>query len=256
MELFGKPRGPRDDAAARRSQLKRFEKAFGLRFRTEGLLDLALSHRSYTHEASGSALSNERLEFLGDSVLGLIVSAYLYRELTGRPEGDLAKIKAFVVSEDILSQVALNLGLDAVLLLGRGEELSGGRAKKALLADALEAVVAAAYLDAGLAETQRAVLAHFVPEITAVLENRHKKDYKTLLQEWVQKAHKTYPRYQQTERSGPDHNRTFTVEVLVNGAVLGRGSGKNKKEAEQAAAGLAYRQLTGVPGGPEGAPAG
>jgi ribonuclease-3 len=160
----------------------------------------------------------------------------------------LAKIKSFVVSEDILSGIAKTLGIDQFLLIGKGEENSGGRAKKALLADALEAVIGAYYLDAGFPEAQRFVLQLLVPEINNVLEDKHKKDYKTLLQEHVQKAHKSYPKYVLVDKTGPDHDKTFFMEVLVNGKTLGSGSGKNKKEAEQEAAGIAYRGITETPG--------
>jgi ribonuclease-3 len=165
----------------------------------------------------------------------------------------LAKIKSFVVSEEILSGLAKNLGIDQLLLIGKGEENSGGRTKKALLADSLEAVFGAYYLDAGFPEVQRFVLQLLVPEINSVLENRHKKDYKTLLQELVQKTHRSYPRYVLIDKTGPDHDKTFFMEVQVNGQSLGSGSGKNKKEAEQEAAGVAFRALTEGPGAEPGA---
>lgn len=228
----------------RKKLLKQFEKSSGVRFKNEALLDLAFSHRSYSNENADHRDNNERLEFLGDSVLGLVVASYLFHILSDRAEGDLAKIKSFVVSEDILSGIAKNLGIDQLLLIGKGEENSGGRSKKALLADALEAVFGAYYLDAGLAEAQRFILQLLVPEINNVLEDKHKKDYKTLLQEHVQKIHKSYPKYVLVDKTGPDHDKTFFMEVQVNGKTLGSGSGKNKKEAEQEAAGMAYRAIT------------
>lgn len=208
------------------------------------LLNLAFSHRSYSNENADHRENNERLEFLGDSVLGLVVSSYLFHILADRAEGDLAKIKSFVVSEDILSLIAKNLKVDQLLLVGKGEENSGGRTKKALLADALEAVFGAYYLDAGFPDTQRFILELLVPEINNVLEDKHKKDYKTLLQEFVQKFHKNYPKYVLVDRTGPDHDKTFFMEVQINGATWGSGTGKNKKEAEQEAAGVAYRAFT------------
>jgi len=236
----------------RKKLLKHFEKSSGVRFKNEALLNLAFSHRSFSNENADHRENNERLEFLGDSVLGLVVSSYLFHVLADRAEGDLAKIKSFVVSEDILSNVARNLGIDQLLLIGKGEENSGGRTKKALLADALEAVFGAYYLDAGFPEVQKFVLELLVPEINNVLEDRHKKDYKTLLQEFVQKTHKSYPRYVLTDKTGPDHDKTFFMDVQVNGKTLGSGSGKNKKEAEQEAAGVAYRAITETA---EGSPA-
>jgi ribonuclease-3 len=255
VELFGKPRSPSISGLKpeRKKLLKQFEKSSGVRFKNEALLDLAFSHRSYSNENADHRDNNERLEFLGDSVLGLVVSSYLYHVLSDRPEGDLAKIKSFVVSEEILSGLAKNLGIDQLLLIGKGEENSGGRTKKALLADSLEAVFGAYYLDAGFPEVQRFVLQLLVPEINSVLENRHKKDYKTLLQELVQKTHRSYPRYVLIDKTGPDHDKTFFMEVQVNGQSLGSGSGKNKKEAEQEAAGVAFRALTEGPGAEPGA---
>lgn len=250
MELFGKPRSPSVYVITpnRRNALRQFEKVLGVRFKNDGLLNLALCHRSFTNENPDQKENNERLEFLGDSVLGLVVASYLYHVLYDRPEGDLAKIKSFVVSEEILSSVAKGLGVDQVLMMGKGEENSGGRTKKALLADALEAIFGALYLDAGFPEVQRLILQLLVPEINAVLEDRHKKDYKTLLQEYVQKHFKCYPRYLLVDKTGPDHDKTFYMEVQVNGTTLGSGAGKNKKEAEQEAAGEAFRAITNTSG--------
>lgn len=245
MDIFGKVKSsPSSElSSGRRKILKDFERASGVRFNHHELLNQAFSHRSYANEVPGILENNERLEFLGDSVLGLVVSAYLYHVLTDRPEGELARIKSFVVSEDILSEVARRLNVHECLLIGRGEENSGGRMKKGLLADALEAVFGAMYLDTGFEETQKFILKLLVPEINRVLEDRHKKDYKTLLQELVQKNYKTYPRYNLVNKTGPDHDKTFFMEVQVNNVTMGEGCGKNKKEAEQIAAGEAYSKL-------------
>ncbi len=224
--------------------LKSFEQRSGARFRDVSLLNLALTHRSFANEAQSSRANNERLEFLGDSILGMVVSAYLYTNFSERPEGDLAKIKSFVVSEEILSVIARDLGIDEVLQIGKGEEHSGGRSKKAILADALEAVFGAYYLDAGYAEVERLVLSLLVAQVSLVVEDKHRKDYKTLLQELVQKEFKVYPRYLVADRTGPDHDRTFTVEVWIEGQCQGSGTGKNKKEAEQVAAGKAFLALS------------
>lgn len=242
MNLFGKPKDP-GLKPERRAELKVFEQKTGLRFKSHGLLNRAFCHRSYVNENPQNQQNNERLEFLGDSVLGLVVSTYLFEVLPDRAEGDLAKIKSFVVSEEILSELARSLNLDTYLLIGKGEENSGGRLKKALLADCFEALIGAWYLDAGFEAARDFVLSQLVPEINRVLENRHKKDYKTLLQEFVQKTSKTYPKYVMADRVGPDHDRTFFMEVQINGVTCGAGQGKNKKEAEQNAAAEAYQRL-------------
>jgi len=228
----------------RKSQLKSFEKISKIKFKQLELLNLALTHRSYSNEITGQKENNERLEFLGDSVLGIVVSTYLYEILPDRSEGDLAKIKSFVVSEEILSLIARQMTVQDFILVGRGEENSGGREKKALLADALEAIIGALYLDLGFHESQKFILSLLVPEINKVLEDRHKKDYKTLLQEFVQKVYKTYPKYILLSKTGPDHDKTFTMEVQINSVSKGTGVGKNKKEAEQNAASLAFQELT------------
>lgn len=222
-----------------------FEKHIGIRFRKLELLNLAFCHRSYANESGADIGNNEKLEFLGDSVLGLVVSEYLYRTLTDKAEGDLARIKSFVVSEDSLAEIAKSIKVDNFILIGKGEEYSGGRSKKAILADCMEAVIGAYYLDSGFKASRSFVLKYLVPEINKVLENRHKKDYKTLLQEYVQKRYKSYPRYSLVKKTGPDHDRTFWIEVTIQGKSYGPGKGKNKKEAEQHAAGIAYNDLNG-----------
>ncbi|MDR1933424.1 MAG: ribonuclease III [Spirochaetales bacterium] len=229
----------------RRRELRLFERTTGTRFKREDLLNLAFSHRSFAHESSQNIGNNERLEFLGDSVLGAVVSEYLFTALPDRNEGDLAKIKSFVVSEDSLADVAKNLKIDNFILIGKGEEYSGGRSKKAILADCLEAIIGAYYLDSGFRKCRDFVLKFMIPEIMKVLENKHRKDFKTLLQEHVQKVFKTYPKYVLVQKTGPDHDKTFRMEVKIRDASYGPGEGKNKKEAEQAAASIAYRDLTG-----------
>lgn len=224
----------------RKKELLLFENQAGLRFRKLELLNQAFCHRSYANEVGGEVNNNERLEFLGDSVLGLVVAEYLYRHLSDRPEGDLARIKSYVVSEDSLARIARALRVDNFILIGKGEEHSGGRGKKAILADAMEAIIGAYFLDSGFKVARKFVLSYLVPEIDEVLENRHRKDYKTLLQEYVQKQFKTYPRYILQKRTGPDHDRTFWIMVEVDGTSYGPGEGKNKKEAEQAAARMAW----------------
>ena len=229
----------------RKKELQLFEKHAGIRFRKIEFLNLAFSHRSFANETASDTDNNEKLEFLGDSVLGLVVSDYLFRIMPEKPEGDLARIKSFVVSEDSLAEIAKNIKVDNYILIGKGEEYSGGRSKKAILADCMEAIIGAYYLDSGFKTAQNFILRHMIPEVNKVQENKHRKDYKTLLQELVQKQYKSYPRYNLVKKTGPDHDRTFWIEVKVKNDVYGPGKGKNKKEAEQQAAGLAYREITG-----------
>lgn len=225
----------------RRAELAEFLKRSHLRFRSLELLNLSFTHRSCTNEDRNP--NNEKLEFLGDSVLGMVVATKLYRLLESKAEGDLARIKSYVVSEEALSGMARELGVDRLLLLGKGEENSGGRNKKAILADAVEALIGAIYLDQGFEAAEAFVLSLVEPEITKVLQNRHRKDYKTVLQEYVQKFHRGYPRYELVKKSGPDHDRTFWVSCEAVGRSFGPCEGKNKKEAEQAAAKAAYEAI-------------
>jgi len=233
-------------APERKKILTAFLKTAGIRFKRLELLNLSFMHRSVSNE-SDSKLNNERLEFLGDAILGAVAANLLYLKLEGRSEGDLAKIKSVVVSEAILSAVARELQLDNLLVLGRGEELSGGRTKKAILADALEALIGAIYLDSGYRSAYSFVSRFLSAEIDRVLENRHMQDYKSLLQEFCQRQFKNYPHYQLVKRTGPEHERIFWVEAMVNGKAFGPASGRNKKSAEQEAARLAYEALDMVP---------
>jgi len=229
---------------ARKKVLTAFTKTSGIRFKSFELLNLSFMHRSVSNESS-QKLNNERLEFLGDAVLGAVTADLLYRKLSDRPEGELARIKSVVVSEDVLSSVALELRIDTLLILGRGEELSGGRSKKAILADALEALIGAMYLDSGYKNAFDFVSRFISIEIERVLENRHSRDYKSLLQEFCQRMYKNYPDYRLVNRSGPEHSRTFWIEVIVNGQAFGPAEGKSKKSAEREAARLAYEAYCG-----------
>lgn len=226
--------------------LARFQEGLGIHFRNMELLDQAFHHRSYVNEAGPGARNNERLEFLGDSVLGLVTANFLYQTMQEHPEGDLAKIKSVVVSEMTLSAIAVRIGIDTCLCLGRGEEHSGGRSKKAILADAVEAVFGAYYLDSGFEAAEKLVLELLVPEIEKVWEDRYTKDYKTILQEWDQKQFKETPKYELVKITGPDHDRIFWVSVVVNGKVFGPETGKNKREAEQKAAKHAYEDVSKI----------
>ena len=229
----------------RKKRLLAFCKPLGLRFHDLSLLELAFRHRSYSNEDDDKRpVNNERLEFLGDSVLGLAAAAYLYKTFEDNPEGDLAKIKAVVVSEKTLAPIALRFGIDKMLVLGHGEELSGGRQKPAILADCMESIIGAYFLDSGYAAAEKYVLSFLVSEIEKVHDDRGSKDYKTLLQELYQKKTKECPRYETVSVTGPDHDRTFSVTVHLGDAAYGPESGKSKKEAEQKAAKKAYMFLT------------
>jgi ribonuclease-3 len=200
-------------------------------------------HRSVSNETS-SKINNERLEFLGDSILGAVCATLLYEKFFDKNEGELAKIKAVVVSEDTLSNIAIKLSIDKMLLLGKGEELSGGRTKKTILADAMEALIGALYLDSGYKAAFDFVSRCIIPEINnATGENFH-RDYKSLLQEYCQKNFHCYPEYRLVKKTGPEHERTFWMEVRIGETVHGSGTGRNKKSAEQEAAKIAYLQVS------------
>ena len=200
-------------------------------------------HRSVSNE-SGNKVNNERLEFLGDSILGAVCATLLYQTYKEKSEGDLAKIKDVVVSEDILSGIARGLHIDEMLLLGKGEENSGGRTKKAILADAMEAVIGALYLDSGYKAAFEFVSRCISPEIEQATGDNYHKDYKSLLQEYCQRVYRCYPEYRIVKRSGPEHDRIFWMEVRINETVYGTGTGRSKKSAEQEAAKAAWEKLT------------
>ena len=206
------------------------------------MLDLAFHHRSITNEKK-HIKNNERLEFLGDSVLGIVTAAYLYNNFPN-PEGDLAKIKSAVVSEKALAPIALEFGIDKLLVLGKGEESSGGRTKPAILADCMEAIIGAYYLDSGYKNAEKYVLEFIIPAVNEVLENGI-KDYKTDLQELCQKKYKKCPVYELIERTGPDHDQTFKYIVHIGDQTFGPATGKTKKEAEQQVAKQALDNLIG-----------
>ena len=201
----------------------------------------ALAHRSWCAEHPGKE-PNERLEFLGDAVLGLIVTDYLYRSYPDLPEGELAKARAAVVNSVSLASAARQLRLGAALLLGKGEDSSGGRLKPSILADAMEAVIGAIYLDAGYAVTEGTVLRLFEERLTGAAKGPGEEDYKTRLQELCAQTFDELPVYRVTD-SGPDHAKVFEAEVLVGGKSSGRGQGRSKKQAEQMAARDAWFRL-------------
>jgi len=226
-------------------ELNNFSKNISIKFSNLNLLQLAFTHRSCSQDSSQKQENNERLEFLGDSVLGMVTAAWLYENLENNREGDLAKIKSTVVSEQSLAPIALKIGIDKMLILGKGEEMSGGRHKRAILADAVEAVIGAYYLDSGYKAAEKLVLEFIVPEIEKVLANKGTKDFKTMLQEAHQKKYKTCPSYELVKESGPDHERIFWVSVHLKNATYGPEQGKSKKEAEQNVAKKAWLELFG-----------
>ena len=220
----------------RKHQLSEFCDSVGISFKNLENLDQAFHHRSLTNEAHG-VKNNERLEFLGDSVLGMVTAAYLYNNLDN-PEGDLAKIKSAVVSEKALAPVAIKFGIDKLLMLGHGEEMSGGRTKPAILADCMEAIIGAYYLDSGYKAAEAYVLSFIEPAVKETF-SQGVKDFKTQLQEKYQKKTKKCPQYELVSKTGPDHDQTFKVCVHLGDKVFGPVTAKSKKEAEQLAAKLA-----------------
>jgi ribonuclease-3 len=240
----GRPAGFSRLDPERKKMLAAFLKAAGLKFRSLELLDLSFTHRSISNENSQGG-NNERLEFLGDAILGAVCAAVLYADFGEKSEGELAKIKSVAVSEDILASLARELQIDNLLILGKGEELSGGRKKNAILADALEALIGALYLDSGFAAAFAFVARCLRPEIDRVVKRNYHEDCKSLLQELSQRYFKVYPQYRLINRSGPDHERMFRMEVQVGEGVFGPGMGRSKKAAEQEAARMALEGLRG-----------
>lgn len=228
----------------RKQELSLFQKQAEIKFKNITLLNLAFCHRSFANESVDDIDNNERLEFLGDSVLGLIVADWLFTHLPNSDEGDFSRIKSFVVNEESLAKIAKSLRVDNFILIGKGEEFSGGRNKKALLADCMEAIFGAYYLDSGFKASKELIQRLLLPEIRMVLMNKHRKDYKTLLQEYAQKEFKHYPRYEVVKTTGPEHDHTFWIKVSVQKRSFGPASGASKKEAEQAVAEIAYKALT------------
>ena len=215
--------------------MQELEKKLGYTFKNKSILLNALSHSSYANEVRGGVTSNERLEFLGDSVLSVIVSDYIYSKFSDKPEGELTKLRASLVCEKSLCGFAKEIELGKFLRLGKGEEKGGGRERDSILADAFEALLAAMYLDGGMEIARRHVMRFILREL------EHKddevfKDYKTALQEIIQRNPEESVSYILTDEFGPDHDKQFTVEVRLNSNTIGTGIGKSKKQAEQMAA--------------------
>ena len=222
--------------------IKDLEAAIGYRFHNISLLQNALTHSSYANERWHNSLaSNERLEFLGDSILGMVVADYLYNHFQDRPEGELTRMRADMVCEKTLAAVANRVNLGQHLLLGHGEEQSGGRKRESILADAVESIIAASFLDGGM-DAAKGIIQRFILCDVPVTK-LHNVDYKTTLQEQVQQKKNQVLTYYLTGESGPDHDKQFMVEVHLNGQVVGSGVGSSKKRAEQDAARSALEAL-------------
>ena len=226
--------------------LTKLEQGLGYTFRNKTLLENALTHSSYANENRERHLpDNERLEFLGDSILGFVVAEYLYRNFPDKPEGELTRIRADLVCERNLAEAAATIELGSYLLLGHGEEQGGGRKRDSIVSDAMESVIAASFMDGGFAAAKEIIDRLILSNIPKGRPRNF--DYKTAFQELVQRKKDQQIHYELTGESGPDHDKHFEVEVLLNGKAVGRGVGSSKKRAEQAAApALCFRQCVSV----------
>lgn len=222
--------------------MEKLEEKIGYSFKNKELLLTALTHSSYANEKHDRSLSYERLEFLGDSILGLITAEFLYKHSPALPEGRMTRLRAELVCEGSLKKIAEELSVGDYMRLGRGEERSGGRARASILADMVESIIAAMYLDSGMDAARAFVMEKLLSH--AELGEQHRiADYKTELQELVQRKADGHVSYEQTGESGPDHNKLFYFTVYINGSPAGEGSGRSKKEAEQAAACAALEKM-------------
>ncbi|MBQ8217248.1 MAG: ribonuclease III [Oscillospiraceae bacterium] len=222
--------------------MEKLEEKIGYSFKDKSLLQTALTHSSYANEKHDRSLSYERLEFLGDSILGLVTAEFLYSHEPALPEGRMTRLRAELVCEGSLKKVAEELGIGEYMRLGKGEERSGGRGRASILADMVESVIAAIYLDSGMDAARSFVVDRLLKN--ADLGEQHRiADYKTELQELVQRKSDSHISYELTGESGPDHNKTFSFCVYINGVAAGQGSGRSKKEAEQAAACAALEKM-------------
>lgn len=227
----------------RAKELQEFETKLGVPFLNRPLLNQSLTHSSFGHEKNQP--DNERLEFLGDAVLKLVATEYLYKKFPDLAEGDLTKIRAAVISDESFSRVGLKLNIGNYLLLSANEKKGGGSRRRSNLANAFEAVVGAVYLDAGLSKVRDLIIEFLREEIEIVSSTGYIRDYKSALQELAQKTKHQLPHYHVIKESGPRHRRVFWIEVKVKGKRLGIGRGGNKKEAEQRAAAMALKHLKG-----------
>lgn len=217
--------------------IKHFQESLGYKFKNESLLKTALTHSSYANEKKSKGVNNnERLEFLGDSVLNLIVSDYIFKSYPDLPEGNMTKIRSSVVCESMLKDLSSEISIGNYILLGKGEELTGGRKRASILADAFEAVIGAIYSDGGFEEAKKFVYDNLIDKIKSSANGAGMFDYKTRLQEILQKNGDVKIKYEIISEEGPDHDKKFTVQVVCDGNTLGKGVGRSKKEAEQSAA--------------------
>ena len=220
------------------------EKKLDYKFKNKNLLQEALIHPSFQKKSlKDKTANNQRLEFLGDSVLDLIVTEHLYRKLASFSEGKLTKIRSVMVSKDILAKWANHLSLGKYIILGKGEDLTGGRKKLSILADCFEALLGAIYLDSGLQKAKKIISSFIIEEIELSMKGKHEEDYKTFLQEFSQKKMKCLPEYYLIKEKGPDHKKIFCIEVRLKKIIYGAGTGENKKDAEQDAARDALKKL-------------
>jgi ribonuclease III len=234
---------PQNRKKQRTRQLTHFQNIIKVKFSDKRLLNRALTHRSFINEAGPHVKDNERLEYLGDSVLALVVNEYLFKRFEKYLEGDLAKIKSAVVSEVTLSKVAKEIQVGDFIQLGRGEDLSGGRNRSSILANTLEAVIGAIYLDSGMKESKKFVLSLLKKDIERIDSASYYRDPKTTLQEYVQKKYREKPVYDVIEESGPDHLKQFTVALIINGVRISVGTGSSKRKAEMDAARIALEAM-------------
>ena len=227
------------------ADLNSLQKTLGIKFKDISLLEKSLVHRSYLNENPGiESDSNERLEYLGDAILGFIVAEKLYRDFPDYDEGRMTRLRSILVRREALARISRSINLGEYLFLGKGEDTSGGRNKSANLACALEAVIAAVYLDQGMVKTRKMIVKLLEDEWQKAIQKPAAIDYKSRLQELIQSREQRIPSYQVTGTSGPDHIKTFSVEVRLGDQVLGSGSGKSKKEAETEAAREALEKLS------------
>ncbi len=218
-------------------------RAVSYRFRDETLLREAFTHRSALYNETGRVISNERLEFLGDAVLGMVVTDELYHRFPSWSEGQLSKAKSYLVSREVLAHQAKKIALGDYLFLGSGEEKSGGRGRRSILSDAYEALLGAMYLDGGVDKVRRFMCQHLLKEVDRIARSTFYENYKSWLLEYFQGEEGKRPEYRILEETGPDHKKEFTVEVCIDGRVLGKGRGSSKKSAEQEAARRAVERL-------------
>lgn len=233
---------PADEA--RRKELGKLQRELRVKFRRIELLEEALSHSSFVNELPDKNLPhNEKIEFLGDAVLELVISHELFQEYPQYSEGELTKLRAAVVRKTTLAKIAKRLDIGTYVLLGKGEEQGGGRKRNSLLADTMEAIIGAIYIDSGLKAARKFILDHFAEEIERLDQDHHKMDYKSILQEITQARFQTLPKYRVVGETGPPHDRIYEISLTIAKEPYGTGKGRNKKEAQQKAARTALEKL-------------